>query len=147
MHEAITHICSSRHLAVVGVSEKKMGGAIYKDLKKRGYTVYGVNPKRATFLGDKCYPSLRELHSEAPEVKAAILALKPEGAEPVVEDAAASGITHLWFQRGADFVDAYELAESKGIQTVYDKCILMYAQPVGGVHAVHRFFAKAFGKL
>lgn len=147
MKQAISDICSSQHLAVVGVSEKKMSGAIYKDLKKHGFHVYAVNPKHETFLGDKCYPNLKALRAEVPEVTSAVLALKPEVAEQIVEDAAASGITHLWFQRGADFVDAFELAEKRGIKTVHDKCILMYAQPVTGVHAVHRFFAKVFGKL
>jgi len=80
-------------------------------------------------------------------VKAAVVAVSPDAAETVVEDAAAAGITHLWFQRGKDFSDAENKARAEGITTVSGKCILMYAQPVGGIHAAHRFLARIFGRL
>jgi hypothetical protein len=38
------------------------------------------------------------------------------------------------------------MAEAYGIKTITRKCILMYAGEVTGIHAVHRFFAKAFKK-
>jgi predicted CoA-binding protein len=144
MNETINQIVNSKHLAVVGVSDKSFGGEIYKTLKKRGYIVYPVHPTRKTFHGDICYASLRDLPAD---VNAAILAVSPEAAERVVDDAVSAEITHLWFQQGKDFSGAVAKAQAKGLQTVSRKCILMYAQPVTGIHSLHRFLARSFGRL
>jgi predicted CoA-binding protein len=143
MRDIIDHFIHAKHLAVVGVSDKKFGGAIYKSLKKRGVNVYPVHPTREMFDGDTCIENLTEVPCE---VSAAILAVSPETAERVVEDAAVGGITHVWFQQGADFSAAKASAEAKGLKTVDRKCILMYVPPVTGIHAVHRFIANLFGK-
>jgi predicted CoA-binding protein len=144
MNSTIETITSSKHLAVVGVSDKSFGGIIYKTLKKNGYAVYPVHPTRESFDGDRCLASLRDL---PPNVKSAVLAVSPTAAEQVIDDAVSAGITHLWFQQGKDFSAAVARAQAKGIQTVSRKCILMYAQPVTGIHSVHRFLARAFGRL
>lgn len=144
MHDAITQFINQKHVAVVGVSDKKFGGAIYKTLKKRGLAVYPVHPTRDMFDGDTCYPRLTDVPSD---VKAAVVAVSPEAAITIVEDAIASGIGHLWFQQGKDFSDAEAKAKATGINTVAGKCILMYAQPVTGIHAFHRFLARIFGRL
>jgi predicted CoA-binding protein len=145
MNEIIEHIINQKYIAVVGVSDKSMGGEIYKALKQRGYSVYPVHPTRESFLGDKCYPTLRALPSS--EIKTAVIAVSPELATPIVDDAAFAGITHLWFQQGKNFADALEAARAVGLKTVSRKCILMYAPPVTGVHSVHRFIAKIFGRM
>lgn len=144
MNPIIDTIVSSKHLAIVGVSDKKFGGIIYKTLKTRGFTVYPVHPTRESFDGDRCFASLRDL---PPQVKSAVLAVSPEAADRIVDDAVSAGITHLWFQQGKDFSGAVARAQAKGIQTISRKCILLYAQPVTGIHAIHRFFARSFGRL
>ena len=144
MDRTTEYIASARRMAVVGVSDKKMGGTIYRTLKKQGWDVYPVHPARQSFDGDKCYANLKAL----PEgVKVAVLSVSPTAAEAVVADAAARGMTYLWFQRGADFSAAETRAASEGLRTVSGKCILMYAQPARGIHAVHRFLARLFGAL
>ena len=144
MNETIAQFVNSKQIAVVGVSDKKMGGAVYKELKQRGYTVYPVHPTRQTFDGDACHVSLRTL---PPEVTAAIIAVSPETAEVLVDDAAAAGITHLWFQQGKNQSKAVAKANGLGLQTVSRKCILMYAPPVTGIHTFHRFLARLFGRV
>jgi predicted CoA-binding protein len=143
MNETIEQIIGIKQIAVVGVSDKKMGGAIYKELKQRGYSVYPVHPTRKTFEGDACHATLRTVPAE---VKAAVVAVSPKAAEALVEDALAAGITHLWFQQGPDFSDVVAKAKAKGFQTVSRKCILMYAPPVTSIHKFHRFFVKLFGR-
>ncbi len=144
MDDTIAHIISEKQIAVVGVSDKKMGGAIYKELKQRGFAVHPVHPTRQSFDGDACHTSLKTVPAE---VKAAVLAVSPQAAEAVIDDAVAAGITHLWFQQGKDFSGAVAKARAKGLQTVSRKCILMYAPPVTSIHAVHRFLARIFGRL
>lgn len=144
MNSTIDTIATSKHLAVVGVSDKSFGGIIYKTLKKNGYSVYPVHPTRESFDGDRCFTSVRNL---PPHVKSAILAVSPEAADRVVDDAALAGMTHLWFQQGKDFSGPAAKAQARGIQTVSRKCILMYAQPVSGIHSVHRLVVRVFGRL
>jgi predicted CoA-binding protein len=72
--------------------------------------------------------------------------MSPERAEKVVDDAIAAGFTHLWFQQGKDFRSVVARAEATGITTVSRKCILMYTEPVNGIHSFHRFFSKAVGR-
>lgn len=144
MDQRIEDFVKTRHIAVVGASPRKFGGAIYKTLKKRGYTVYPVHPARNTFKGDRCYSNLTTLPSE---VEAAVIAVSPSHAMNVIDDARKAGITKLWFQQGANFSEPLKKAEAEGIQTVSGKCILMYAEPVSGIHAIHRFIAKVFKKL
>ena len=144
MDEIIKAIVETEKIAVVGVSDKKFGGTIYKSLKKRGYKVFPVHPTRDSFDGDICYKRLSKLPSD---VKTAVIAVSPETAEKVVEDTLSTKMTHLWFQQGKDFSNAIVMAKSKGLQIVSRKCILMYAQPVTGIHAVHRFLVRLFGRL
>ena len=142
MPKRIESFIKSRHIAVVGVSERKFGGAIYKSLKKRGYNVYPVHPTMETFDGDRCFATLKSIPEQ---VEAAVVAVSPANAEKVVEDARDADIAKLWFQRGADFSKAIEKADTNGMHVVSGKCILMYAPPVTGIHAVHRFLARLFG--
>ena len=144
MDERITDFTSVEHIAVVGVSKHKFGGTAYRTLKQRGYRVYPVHPRLETFEGDRCYARLTDLPDA---VKAAVITVQPAQAEAVVNDAQAAGIPRLWFQQGADFSAAVKRAEAHGSEVVSGKCILLYAPPVTGIHALHRFFARLFGRL
>ena len=143
MDTAIEKFSRPQPIAVVGVSDTKFGGAIYKSLKKNGYDVYPVNPIRTSFEGERCYSRVSDLPSE---VKYAVIATSAKSANSIVDDAISGGFTHLWFQKGNDFSEAISKATENGIQTVDGKCILMYAEPVTGVHAFHRFLARLFRK-
>jgi predicted CoA-binding protein len=142
--QAAADFAQSRRLAVVGVSKRKFGGSIYKTLKARGYQVYPVHPTMKSFDGDRCYTSLTQLPDDIGE---AVVAVSGDNAEQVVDDARQAKFTKLWFQQGANARDAAMRAEAYGIQVITGKCILMYAAPVTGFHAFHRFLARLFGKL
>ena len=142
-HSPASFCTTSTPLAIVGVSDRDFGGVIYKVLKQRGYSVIPVNPNRESFDGDRCFASLNVLPLNC---KHAVIAIAPEHAHAVVEDAIAAGFTHLWFQQGKDFSGAIQKAESCGITTVSSRCILMYTEPVGGIHRFHQFLARCVGR-
>jgi predicted CoA-binding protein len=144
MDERIADFLNSKEIAVVGVSQKKMGGAIYRTLRKSGMKVYPVHHSLTEFENDKCYSKLAGLPSS---VDAAVVAVSPANAKKLVQDAQGTSIKKLWFQRGADFSEVEAKANQAGLKTVSGKCILMYAEPVTGIHAFHRFLARLFGKL
>lgn len=145
MDPKIQDFVQSKRLAVVGVSrsEQKFGTAIYKELKTRGYDVFGVNPNMDAIDGEPCYASIGDLTGK---VDGVVICVPPQKAAGVVREAAAAGITKIWLQQGAQSLETSKAAREMGVAPVEGKCILMYAGEVKSVHAFHRFFAKLFGQ-
>ena len=131
-------------IAVIGVSSsvKKFGSAVCRELRQRGYTVYGVHPANKEFDNEPCYPRLTDIPGE---IDLVVMCVKPDKASAVVEDAITKGVKRIFFQQGADFSDAIAKAQAAGLKAIKGGCIMMYAEPVGGVHAVHRFLTRIFG--
>lgn len=145
MDPKIQDFVQAKRLAIVGVSrsEQKFGTAIYKELKARGYDVFGVNPNMDAIDGESCYASVGDL---AGKVDGVVICVPPQKAAGVVREAAAAGITKIWLQQGAQSLETSKAAREAGVSPVEGKCILMYAGEVKSVHAFHRFFAKLFGQ-
>jgi predicted CoA-binding protein len=144
--EIIGEFLNGEPIAVVGVSsnEKKFGSTVFKDLLKKGYTVYPVNPKLAEFNRNKCYPDLTSLKGK---VKRALLVVPSLQTSLVVHQAFESGIELIWMQQGSESESASEFCRKNGIKLIDHECILMFAQPVVSFHKFHRFVAKLFRKL
>lgn len=143
---AVNDFIGQQSFAIVGVSRqpKKFGAYVYKELKKRGYRVFPVNPQAETIEGDRCYPSLDAL----PEpVGGVLIVVPPNQVEQVVREAAAAGIKRVWMQQGADSPAAVKYCEGSGISEVHGECILMFAGHVDSVHRFHRLVWKILGKL
>jgi predicted CoA-binding protein len=145
MKTEVEEFIKSKRFAVVGVSRdpKKFGNTIYKELKSRGYEVYGVHPSAEEIAGEKCYPGLSALRGR---VDAAILCTKPANVEPILQEAADAGVRNVWLQQGAESRAAVDAGKKLGINVVAGNCILMYAEPVHSFHAFHRFFVRVAGR-
>lgn len=145
MEDNVRDFVKSKSFAVIGVSRdpKKFGNAIYREMKKRGYEVYGVNPSIQEMDGERCYPNVSALKGR---IDAAVVCLKPENVEPVLREAADAGVRRVWLQQGAESRGALETGRNLGLNVVGGKCILMYAEPVDSFHAFHRFFVRLFGR-
>jgi predicted CoA-binding protein len=133
-------------IAIVGVSRRrtKFGAIAYRALKDKGFTVFAIHPNLNDFDGDPCYRSLLDIKRPVDTV---LVAAKPARIEDVVEQCCRIGARCLWFQQGGDYARLAQRAEDVGIQVVRDKCLLMYARNVGGIHAVHRYIWKLIGKF
>ena len=143
---AVSDFVVQRKLAVVGVSRggKKFGNAAYRELKAKGYQLFPIHPDAETIQGDKCYRTLSTL----PEpVDGLLIVVPPAQTEKVVEEAAAAGIERVWMQQGAESPAAIRFCEEHGISAVHGECILMYAEPVGWFHRVHRWWRGLRGTL
>ena len=140
----IQDFISQEKLALVGVSrtESKFSNGAYKELKAKGYRVFGVNSAGGALDGDPIYTSLAGL----PEpVDGVLVFVKPERAAEVIRDCAANGVQRVWLQQGAQSDEALRLCAEHDIRVVSGECILMYAGQAG-FHKFHRFFRDAFGK-
>lgn len=142
----VENFLAQKKLAVVGVSRQKnkMGNAIFRELKHRGYEVFPINAHTNRIEGVECYPDLKSL----PEpVGGIVVVVSPRQTGQVVKDAAAAGITRVWLQLGARSDEAVKFCQDNHITVVYNECIMMFAEPVGSIHKFHRFIWKIFGKL
>ena len=144
--DEIESVLNSKKLAFAGVSgdPKKFSRIVYKELKEKGYELYPVNPKLDDVDGDKCYGSVTEVPDD---VKWGILMTPKASTSKVLKEAIDKGFESIWIQQGAHTPESLEVAEKAGIKLVYNKCIMMFASPVKGVHAFHRFLARIFGKV
>lgn len=141
---ALEKFFAPKSLAIAGASRKsvKFGNMIYKELKAKGYRVFAINPNADMVEGDPCYPNLAALPEK---VGGVVIVLPPERAVDVVREAAQVGIKNVWLQQGAESKAAIELGEQNGLNLIAGECLLMYAEPVGSLHGIHRFFKFLFG--
>jgi uncharacterized protein len=143
---AIQQFVSDKTMAVVGVSAsgKGFGNYAYGELKKRGFRLLPVHPTSADINGDRCFPNLAAIPEKVDRV---LVVVKPDRAEAVVRDAAAAGMHHVWLQQGAESAAAVKAGADQGVSVVTGQCILMFTEPVGSFHAVHKWVWKVLGKI
>lgn len=133
-------------LAVVGVSRKrgKFGSLAFRELKSKGIKVFPVHPSLDSVDGVKCSRSLGELSDT---VQGVLIVVSPDQAVQVVLDAAAAGIRQVWLQQGAESPEVLRLCREHGIDAIHGECILMFVEPTGFVHRIHRGAWRLLGKL
>lgn len=137
---------SQNNIAVVGVSrhKSKFGNYIYRELKKKDYRVFPVNPNLDFADGDKCYPDL----SSVPEkLDGVIINVSPPEAVNVIKDANTVGIKRVWLQQGSQSDEAVKFCLQNNIDCVSNECIIMFAEPTGFMHRAHRWVWGVMGKL
>jgi predicted CoA-binding protein len=144
--QAIRGFLVQRTLAIVGVSTtgKKFGNVAYRELKAKGYRLIPVHPSAQVIEGGRCCRSLCSL----PEpVGGVLVVVPPAQTERVVEEAASAGIKHVWIQPGAESEAAIRFCKENEMSVIHGECILMFAEPAGFVHRVHRWVWGLLGKL
>lgn len=142
----IDDFLAQKTLAVLGASRdrKKFGNKAYRDLIKKGYTVYPVNPHTEVVEQAKCYPALAALPDR---VGGIVVVVPPAKTEKIVAEAKAAGISRVWLQPGAESAAAVKFCEDNHLTVIHDICILMEAKPTAFYHRLHRFFARLGGKV
>lgn len=142
----IVDFTSSRSFAVIGVSKSsnKFGNTMFKELKKRGSIVHAVHPRAGELNGSPCYASISAIPSK---VDAAVICTKPANTLSVVQAAIEAGITKVWLQQGAESEEAVRFAQDRGVTIIAKECLLMYLEPTGFPHNVHKCLWQWLGKL
>ncbi len=124
MADAILKILERyKTLAVVGLSSKPMrpsyGVASY--MKTHGYRIIPVNPHEKSVLGEKTYPSLKDLPNP---VDVVVIFRRPQFVPEVVEAAILKGAKVIWMQEGVIHEEAARRARKAGLEVIQDRCIL-----------------------
>ena len=109
-------------IAIVGLSPKedRPSNMVARYLMDVGYTIYPVNPGQKEILGQLCYPDLLSVPHTIDVVN---IFRKSEDVLPIVEQAVTVGTQAVWMQQGISNENGAELARSKEIFVVMDRCI------------------------
>ena len=111
-------------IAVVGLSSKpnrpSLDVAAY--LQDHGYRIVPVNPRETEVLGERAYPTLRDIPADLP-IDVVDVFRRAEETPEVARDAVAIGAKVLWLQ--ADIVndEAYRIASEAGLDVIMGVCI------------------------
>lgn len=109
--------------AVVGCSPdpSRDSHRIAAMLQRRGYRVIPVNPSCGSVLGERAYPSLRDIPaSEGVEVVDVFRRSSAAGAH--VDEAIEIGAAAVWLQLGVVDEAAAARARAAGLSVVMDRC-------------------------
>jgi len=131
----LRRILKTNHvIAMVGLSTNWYRPSYFaaKYMLDHGYRVIPVNPAYQEVLGQKCYPTLRDIPEKIDIVDCF---RKSEEIVPIAEDAIAIGAKVLWMQIGVINEAAAAKARKAGLEVVMDRCVkIEYARLFGGLN-------------
>lgn len=118
-------------IAVVGATDNpaKYGSVIYRDLKRKGYRVFPVNPGRDTVDGDPSYATVADL-PVAPDI--IDLVVPAAAGVKVVRQALDIGYERIWVQPGAESPELLTLLQESDADYIAHACIMVRSRVTRG---------------
>jgi predicted CoA-binding protein len=126
----------NKTIAVVGLSANWWRPSYFaaKYMQEHGYRIIPVNPAYGEVLGEKCYPTLKDIPEKVDIVDCF---RKSEEIGPIADEAIAIGAKVLWMQLGVINEQAAEQARRAGLEVVMDRCVkIEHARLFGGLNWV-----------
>jgi predicted CoA-binding protein len=131
-------INNAKTIAVVGLSANQLRASNFVGyyLKRHGYTVVPVNPRESEILGQKSYPSLRDIPQDVTGHIDIVDVFRASDALPdIAREAVEIGADALWCQFGVINDEGIAIAEDGGLDVVVDRCLkIEHARYVGRMH-------------
>ncbi|HLZ48057.1 MAG TPA: CoA-binding protein [Candidatus Limnocylindria bacterium] len=127
-------LLGARTVAIVGLSRDPLRASYFVGyyLKRHGYKVVPVNPKETEILGEKSYPSLKDIPFPVDVVD---VFRRPDAVPGVAREAVAIGAKALWLQFGVISPEAAKIAADGGLAVVMDRCMKVeHARHLGRMH-------------
>ena len=114
----------STTIALVGANNnpKKYGNVIYRDLKRKGYRVYPVNPGVSEVEGDRSYPSLAELPNTPTIVN---FVVPPSVTLSILKQCLDMGLKNVWIQPGAENPEVLAYIQEHNFNYLANACIMV----------------------
>lgn len=142
LRTVVDDFLAGHRIAVVGASDdqKNFARTIYVELKSHGYEPVAVHSTEVTVDGD---PAFGDLASVPGDLDGVIVMVSAERAAGVVADCIELGIHKVWLFRGlggdgAVSQEAVRSCTEADIAVVPGACPLMFLEPVGWFHRLHR---------
>jgi len=110
-------------IAIIGLSNKpeRPSYLVAEYLKKKGFRIIPVNPVIKESLGEKSYPSLKEIQEP---VDAVDVFRKSEYVAEIMAQAINIGAKVVWLQEGVINDQAAQKGRSAGLTVVMDRCMM-----------------------
>jgi uncharacterized protein len=148
---AVNEFLSHHRIAVVGASPnpRAFGNVVFRELRAHGYDAVAVNPHHDAVGDQPCYPDLASVPGE---VDGVIVMVHRAKAADVVRACASLGVRRVWLFEGLGGAGAVSdaavgLCRLHGIDVIPGACPLMFLEPVGWFHRIHRVARRANGTL
>jgi predicted CoA-binding protein len=140
----IKDFLETKKMAIAGASRnpKKFGGIVLAGLKKKGFELYPVHPEANEIEGIPCYRSVDDLPSGVDRL---YIVTPPDQTNGIVQQAVKRGISRIWIQQKSETKEALEMVKDQNIPVITGRCIMMFLEPVGGIHGFHRWLTRLFG--
>ncbi|HEV2009686.1 MAG TPA: CoA-binding protein [Candidatus Limnocylindria bacterium] len=125
---------SARTVAIVGLSKDPLRPSNFIGfyLKRHGYTIVPVNPSEPEILGERSYPSLKDIPFPVDVVD---VFRRPEAVPDIARDAVTIGATALWLQFGVISAEGARIADAGGLAVIMDRCMKVeHARHLGRMH-------------
>jgi predicted CoA-binding protein len=120
----LREIYNFKNIAVVGMSTNpaKAGHFVPKYLMKAGYNIIPVNPNSSEILGLKSFSKVSEINLDVEIVD--VFRKSEDVSDVVLDTLKKSGIKVIWLQEGIHNKEAEQTAKSKGIDVVFNRCMM-----------------------
>jgi len=114
-------------IAIVGATDNpaKYGYVIYKDLKRKGYEVFPVNPGRETVDGDRAFSSLAALPAKPTIVN---LVVPPEITLKILKECLQLKLYNVWIQPGAENPAVLRFLQENHFNYLANACIMVQSR-------------------
>ncbi|MEO6795803.1 MAG: CoA-binding protein [Candidatus Dormibacter sp.] len=122
--EAVDRILrTTKVIAVVGLSPdpRRPSHGVARYLQRAGYRIIPVNPQITEVLGERAYPSLRDVPEPIDVVD---VFRRSEFVAGIVDDAVAVRARAIWLQDGVRDEASAARARKAGLDVVMDDCIM-----------------------
>lgn len=123
----------ARTIAVVGLSDNPLRDSyeVAAFLQRKGYRVIPVNPSATEVLGEKCYPSLKDIPVPVDVVD---VFRRAEHTPEIAAQAVEIGAKVMWLQDGIVNEEARRIAEDAGLTVIMGVCIRTTERRLEGSH-------------
>ena len=124
MEELIKEFMTQKKFAVIGATDnpEKYGNRIFKNLTKRGYEVYPVNPNLKEIEGTKCYPALSDVPVKVDVVD---FVVPPNVTASILKECKKLGLDNIWLQPGSESDAAIAFCRDNNFKVVYGTCVML----------------------
>ena len=125
---------TAKTIAIVGLSDNELRASNFVGyyLKRHGYQVIPVNPRKTEILGQKCYPSLLDIPEPVDIVD---VFRAPDALPGIARDAVTIHAGALWCQFGVINEEGARIAEEGGLTVIMDRCLKVeHARYLGRMH-------------
>jgi predicted CoA-binding protein len=124
MQDLIKEFMAQKKFAVIGATDnpEKYGNQIIKNLKKRGYEIYPVNPRLKEVEGLPCYAILKDIPIKVDIVD---FVVPPGVTEEILKQCKELGFKRIWLQPGSESEAAIAYCNENNMKVVHSVCVMM----------------------